>query len=151
MPEPEAYREGTVMVPGHDDLIPFVETLSYLMNSEIVRGTMLLESPLLSYRASQGGGVLDSPGGPSVAEMEKIGQEKNLPYWSAVLHFRGAQKVIDAQWEYTQEKFSESPSNFQRWIGISFSARTEIQGYGRDAPRRARRTESADIRSYPGH
>ncbi len=109
MPEPEAYREGTVMVPRHDDLIPFVETLSYLMNSEIVRGTMLLESPLLNYRVSQGGGVLDSPGGPSVAEMEKIGQEKNLPYWSAVLHFWGPQKVIDAQWEYTQEKFSEIP------------------------------------------
>jgi 4-cresol dehydrogenase (hydroxylating) len=109
MPEPEAYREGTVMVPRHDDLIPFVETLSYLMNSEIVRGTMLLESPLLNYRASQGGGVLDSPGGPTVAEMEKIGQEKNLPYWSSVLHFWGPQKVIDAQWEYTQEKFSEIP------------------------------------------
>ena len=92
MPEPEAYRDGTVMVPRHDDLIPFVETLSYLMNSEIVRGTMLLESPLLSYRASQGGGVLDSPGGPSVAEMEKIGQEKNLPYWSAVLHFWARKK-----------------------------------------------------------
>ena len=109
MPEPEAYRDGTVMVPRHDDLIPFVETLSYLMNSEIVRGTMLLESPLLTYRASQGGGVLDSPGGPSVAEMEKIGQEKNLAYWSATLHFWGPQKVIDAQWEYTQQKFSEIP------------------------------------------
>ncbi len=109
MPSPEAYRDGTVMVPKHDDLIPFVETLSYLMNSDIVRGTMLLDSPLLNYRLSQGGGILDMPGGPSVAELEKLAEEKNLPYWGAELHFWGPEKVIDAQWEYTKEKFSAIP------------------------------------------
>ena len=109
MPEPEAYREGSVAVPKHDDLIPFVDTLSYLMNSKIVRGTMLLESPLLSYRQSQGGSVLDMPGGPSVREMERIGAEKNLPYWQMLFHFWGPPKVIDAQWEYTKEKFSAIP------------------------------------------
>ena len=106
MPEPEAYREGTVSVPKHDDLIPFVETLSFLRDSDILRGTMLLESPVLNHRASQGGTVLDVPGGPSIAEMEKIGAEKSLPYWSIVVRFWGPQKVIDAQWDYTKEKFS---------------------------------------------
>jgi 4-cresol dehydrogenase (hydroxylating) len=106
MPEPEAYREGTVSVPKHDDLIPFVETLSFLRDSAILRGTMLVESPLLNYRASQGGTVLDVPGGPSIAEMEKIGAEKSLPYWSIVVHFWGPQEVIDAQWNYAKEKFS---------------------------------------------
>jgi 4-cresol dehydrogenase (hydroxylating) len=106
MPEPEAYREGTVMVPKHDDLIRFVETLSYLMDSDILRGTMLLESPLLTYRSAQGGSVVDTPGGPSIAEMEKIGAEKNLPYWSMVMRFWGPQQLIDAQWDYTREKFS---------------------------------------------
>jgi (+)-pinoresinol hydroxylase len=109
MPSPEAYRDGTVLVQRHDDLIPFVETLAYLMNLEIVRGTMLLESPVLNYRASQGGSVLDMPGGPSAAETEKIGREKNLAYWSATLHYWGPSKVIDAQWEYTKEKFSAIP------------------------------------------
>ena len=152
MPEPEAYRDGTVMVPRHDDLIPFVETLSYLMNSEIVRGTMLLESPLLAYRASQGGGVLDSPGGPSVAEMEKIGQEKNLPYWSAVLHFWGPQKVIDAQWEYTQEKFSEIPgATFKDGLAYRFPLEQKYKD-AEDTPLVALGgTESADIRPHPGH
>jgi len=109
MPEPEAYRDGTVMVQRHDDLVPFVETLAYLMNSDIVRGTMLLGSPILNYRATQGGGVLDMPGGPSVAEMDKLAQEKTLPYWGAELHFWGPQTVIDEQWEYTKEKFSAIP------------------------------------------
>jgi 4-cresol dehydrogenase (hydroxylating) len=97
------------MVPRHDDLVPFVETLSYLMNSDIVQGTMLLESPLLNYRASQGGGVLDMPGGPSIEEMDRLGSEKNLAYWSAELHFYGPAKVVDEQWAYTREKFSAIP------------------------------------------
>jgi (+)-pinoresinol hydroxylase len=109
LPEPEAYRDGSVTVTKHDDLVPFVEILSYLMDSQIVQGTMLLESPLLSYRASHGGSVLDIPGGPSVAEMEQLGRDKNLPYWSATLHFYGPAKVVDAQWDYTRERFSSIP------------------------------------------
>jgi hypothetical protein len=133
MPEPEAYRDGTVMVQKHDDLIPFVETLSYLMNSEIVQGTMLLESPLLSYRAAQGGGVLDMPGGPSVAEMEKLGEEKGLAYWSAELHFYGPAKVVDAQWEYAKEKYSAIPgAQFKE--GRSYRFPLELKD-GEDAPR----------------
>ncbi len=109
MPEPEAYRDATVMVPKHDDLIPFVETLSYLIDLGIVRGTMVLDSPLLNYRVSQGGTVLDMPGGPSVAEMDRLAQQKNLPHWAMEMHFWGPQTVIDAQWEYTKEKFSQIP------------------------------------------
>ncbi|MFZ0981353.1 MAG: FAD-binding oxidoreductase [Candidatus Acidiferrales bacterium] len=109
LPEPEAYREGTAFVQKHDDLIPFVDTLSYLMNSQIVQSTILLDSPLLDYRAWQGGSVLDMPGGPSVAEMEQIGRDKNLAYWSCPLHFYGPAKVVDAQWEYAKEKFSAIP------------------------------------------
>jgi 4-cresol dehydrogenase (hydroxylating) len=109
MPEPEAYRDGTVMVQRHDDLVPFVDTLAYLRNSQIVQGTIALGSPLLSYRASQGEGLLDMPGAPSIAEMEQLGQEKNLAYWSADLHFYGPAKVVDAQWAHAQEKFSAIP------------------------------------------
>jgi len=109
LPEPEAYRDGTVMVARHDDLIPFVETLAYLYNSQIVQGTMALDSPLLTYRVSKGGGVVDLPGDISVAELERIGREQNIPYWSAELHFYGPAKVVDVQWEYTKQKFSAIP------------------------------------------
>ena len=133
MPEPEAYREGIVQVQKHDDLIPFVEILSYLMNSGITQGTMLLESPLLDYRASQGGGVLDAPGGPSVAEMEKLARDKNLAYWSATLHFYGPAKVVDSQWEYTQEKFSAIPG-VQFKDGRAYRFPVELKE-GEEAPR----------------
>jgi FAD/FMN-containing dehydrogenase len=109
LPEPEAYRDGTVAVARHDDLVPFVETLAFLYNSQIVQGTSALDSPLLTYRVSKGGGVVDLPGDISVAELERIGHEQNIPYWSAELHFYGPAKVVDLQWEYTKEKFSAIP------------------------------------------
>jgi 4-cresol dehydrogenase (hydroxylating) len=133
LPEPEAYRAGTVFVQRHDDLIPFVDTLSYLMNSQIVQGTILLESPLLDYRASQGGGVLDMPGGPSIAEMEQIGRDKNLAYWSCELHFYGPAKVVDAQWEYAKEKFSAIPGAAFK-DGRSYRFPLKL-AEGEDAPR----------------
>jgi 4-cresol dehydrogenase (hydroxylating) len=110
MPAPEAYREGRVSVYKHDDLIPFMEHYAYLLNSDILRGNMMLESPILNYKVfTLGRAVFDMPGDPSVAELERIGQEQNLPYWSALFRFWGAPKVVDAQWEYTKEKFGEIP------------------------------------------
>lgn len=106
MPKPEAYRDGRVMVPGHDDLVPFMETYAYLMNSDILRGTMLLESPLLNYHVSEGGSFFEMPNGPSIAELDRLAVERNLPYWSAEFRFWGPEKLIDAQWECVKEKFA---------------------------------------------
>ena len=105
MPAPEAYRDGRVSVPRHDDLVPFMETYAYLTNSDILRGTMLLESPLLDYHVSQGGSFFDMPNGPSIAELDRLAQEEKLPYWSAQFRFWGPPRVIEAQWEYVKEKF----------------------------------------------
>jgi FAD/FMN-containing dehydrogenase len=109
MPAPEGYRDGRVSVPRHDDLVPFMENYAYLMNSDVLRGTMLLDSPLLNYHASQGGSFFEMPNGPSVAELDRLAQERNLPYWSAEFRFWGAPKLIEAQWEYVKEKFGAIP------------------------------------------
>jgi (+)-pinoresinol hydroxylase len=105
MPAPEAYRDGRVNVPLHDDLVPFMETYAYLHNSDILRGTMLLDSPLLNYHASQGGSFFEMPKGPSIAELDRLARDRNLPYWGAEFRFWGPPKLVDAQWEYVKEKF----------------------------------------------
>jgi len=105
MPAPEAYRDGRVNVSKHDDLVPFMEHYAYLMNSDVLRGTMLLESPLLSYHASQGGSFFEMPGGPSTLELDRMATERNLPYWSAEFRFWGPPRVVDAQWETVKERF----------------------------------------------
>jgi FAD/FMN-containing dehydrogenase len=112
LPEPEAFLSGVVSVPRHEDLIPLVDTLAYLMNSNIVTGTVELQSPVLDYMAAQGGGAaarLTTSRSPSSEEIERIGREKNTPYWSIEVHFYGPAKVVRAQWEYTQGKFSAIP------------------------------------------
>ncbi|HEX5047280.1 MAG TPA: FAD-binding oxidoreductase [Gammaproteobacteria bacterium] len=105
MPAPEAYRDGRVSVALHDDLVPFMETYSYLHNSDILRGTMLLDSPLLNYHVSQGGSFFEMPNGPSIADLDKLARDRNLPYWGAEFRFWGPPKLVDAQWEYVKEKF----------------------------------------------
>ena len=45
-PMPEMRFTGIVSVPKHDDLTPMVDTLSYLMNSNIVQGTTSVASSL---------------------------------------------------------------------------------------------------------
>lgn len=109
MPAPDAYRDGRVSVALHDDLIPFMEIYANLMNSDILRGTMLLESPLLNYHVSQGGSFFEMPDGPSIAELDGMARDRNLPYWSAEFRFWGPEKLIDAQWEVTKEKFGAIP------------------------------------------
>ena len=79
MPSPEGYRDGRVNVAQHDDLVPFMETYAYLMNSDILRGTMLLESPLLNYHVTQGGSFFEMPNGASIAELDRSARERNLP------------------------------------------------------------------------
>ncbi len=109
MPAPEAYRDGRVMVAQRDDLVPFMETYAYLLNSDILRGTMLLESPLLNYHVSQGGSFFEMPNGPSIAELNGLARDRKLPYWSAEFRFWGPSKVNDAQWEYVKERFGAIP------------------------------------------
>jgi (+)-pinoresinol hydroxylase len=109
LPEPEGYRSGRVMVPRHDDLIPLVDEISYLLNSNICQGTTTLMSPLLSHVAAQGGGgaaLLTTPDGPSVEQLEKMGRDQSLPYWATEFYFWGPPKVVNAQWEYCRERCS---------------------------------------------
>jgi 4-cresol dehydrogenase (hydroxylating) len=109
MPAPEAYRDGRVSVAQHDDLVPFMQHYAYLMNSDVLRGTMLLESPLLNYHVSQGGSFFEMPGGPSTNELDALARERNLPYWSAEFRFWGPEKIVDAQWECVKDRFGTIP------------------------------------------
>ena len=45
-PEPEAFRTDTVMVYKYEDLIPLMDTMSYLSDSYIVNGHCSLASPV---------------------------------------------------------------------------------------------------------
>jgi 4-cresol dehydrogenase (hydroxylating) len=108
VPEPEAYRSGQITVYGYEDLIPLVDTLNLVTNSGLTNGMNALGSPLLSARDpgdSELARLLNTTGGPDPAAMERYARANNVPYWSCKLDFYGPEEVIEAQWEYAQEKF----------------------------------------------
>ena len=117
MPEPDAYRSGLIHVSGYEDLIPLVDALNLVTNSGLSNGLNGLSSPLLNSRDTDGelGRLLDTPGGPDPADMERYALEHNVPYWTCKLDFYGPEEVIAAQWEYAREKFAvEVPGS---WSG----------------------------------
>jgi 4-cresol dehydrogenase (hydroxylating) len=119
MPRPEAYLSGTVSVFGYDDLIPFVDTLNYLENSQIFTGMPFLGSPVLSglepgdqLRPNDDAeltAILVAPGGLDKAALEAHCRKVGKGLWAAKLQFYGPEKVIRAQWEHCKEKFGEIP------------------------------------------
>jgi (+)-pinoresinol hydroxylase len=102
-PEPEAFLSGNVMVGKHDDLQALVEVFANLINSSTVQATTTVVSPLNYSRDPELQG-LRAKG--SVKDIEDYAARKNIPYWSVSLPFYGPAKVIAAQWEYAQAKFS---------------------------------------------
>ena len=145
LPEPEAYRDGTVMVARHDDLVPFVEILAYLYNSQIVQGTMALDSPLLTYRVSKGGGVVDLPGDISVAELgaDRPRTEHSVLERRAAF-LRTGQGRRSSMGIYERKILGDSRRYFQRRPFVSLSC--ETQGLGRRPATSSGHSQSSSLR-----
>jgi 4-cresol dehydrogenase (hydroxylating) len=120
MPEPEAFLSGIVSVPGYNDLIPLIDTLNFLENSNITNGMPFLGSPLVNptllpaeeVRRPPDPAVLEllaKPGGPSHAELEAYAHSKDIGMWACRLQFYGPPEVIRAQWEYAKKKYAAIP------------------------------------------
>jgi 4-cresol dehydrogenase (hydroxylating) len=113
MPEPEAFRSGTVEVYRYDDLYPLIDILAGLESSKVMMATTRVESPLLFgvFKGPPPSADLvrlrATPNGPSREALEAFAAEKKVPYWSVILRFYGSPKLTAAQWEYAQERFAQ--------------------------------------------
>jgi (+)-pinoresinol hydroxylase len=113
MPEPEAFRSGTVQVYRYDDLYPLIDILAGLESSKVMMATTRVESPLLFgvFKGPPPSADLvrlrATPNGPSREALEAFAAEKKVPYWSVILRFYGSAKLTAAQWEYAQERFAQ--------------------------------------------
>jgi 4-cresol dehydrogenase (hydroxylating) len=108
MPEPEAYLEGIVNVPKHDDIIPLVDIMSYLMNSAIQNAGTNLQSPL-RFAAAQDPQVrplLLRDDDEAKEALNRYAAERGIPFWSNILKFYGPEEVVRAQWQYAKKKFA---------------------------------------------
>lgn len=151
MPAPEAFMHGMVMAARYDDLHAVVELLKYVENTGLASGAPEMGSPLLgisNYTKHLVDAFYEGP--PQLqkqhadliakasvgysAELQKYGQDNNIPYWVLNLKFYGPPKVIQAQWEAVQELAAKSIK------GVRFQA-----GQIQSDPRKA----SAEWTVYP--
>ncbi len=111
MPEPDAYFTGTVTVPKHDDLIPLVDILNYLENTNVLNGMPQLGSPLLGGFFSAAPTELSDllARNASTEELEAYAAKQGTGYWSCTVKMYGPEKALAANWEYAREKFSAIP------------------------------------------
>jgi len=106
------------MVPKHDDLIPLIDILNWVENTNVTNGMPFLGSPLLSR-----GGPLSAAGPPpmrnsprclpaianTLHELDEYAQKKGVAFFSCTLSFYGAAAANAANWEFAKEKFSSIP------------------------------------------
>jgi 4-cresol dehydrogenase (hydroxylating) len=113
MPAPEAYFNATVSVPRYRDLIPLIEHLNYLENSQITNGMPELISPVMGMPpafdakpiSTELRALIDKAVDGDASGLDAYGEQQKLAAWSIVLKFYGPPKVIATQWEYCKERF----------------------------------------------
>jgi 4-cresol dehydrogenase (hydroxylating) len=108
MPEPEAYIEGQAQVFKHDDIIPLVEHMKYLMNTGLQNCGTNLQSPIRF--AIQGNAelrpLLARDDAASIARLDAFAAERNIPFYSNWFKFYGPEEVVRAQWAYAKKRMS---------------------------------------------
>lgn len=108
LPEPEATRSGRIFVPKFEDIHPFLDVMGTLIAERVVDCSWDLSSPLFSSRDAQVQAAVDRYGGDPSAELNQLGVERQLAYWSTEVRYYGAPELIDAKWEYTKRRLSHA-------------------------------------------
>ncbi|HEX4023372.1 MAG TPA: FAD-binding oxidoreductase [Steroidobacteraceae bacterium] len=138
-PQPEAFRSGTVKVPRHDDIIALVDILASLTYAGIVNCQFGIISPVFNAAGppdARFDALLGKPQGASAQEWDQYAQDKGRNFWQIELRFYGPEKVIAAQWEHVQERFSAiRGASFEDGVSYRFPLTDEqISAVGDRAP-----------------
>jgi len=130
MPQPEAYRRGTVFVPKRQDIIPLVSHVNHFENQGLI-GQPGFRSPLGAARAREPElqALLAKPGGPSDAELDRFAEAKGLASWSVELQFYGPEQTIAGSWAYARDRIGASipGARFEDGVAYRFPLTAEQQ------------------------
>ena len=155
MPQPEAYVDCSVDVFGHDDIIPLVDHMNYVMNTGLQNAGTNLQSPL---RFAVAGNpelraALASEDAAEIAKLNAFSREREVPFYSNVFKFYGPEEVVRAQMEYTRRRLLTIPgARFREGAFYRFPITARAEG-GRcairrtSASRRSKRSRSARART----
>jgi 4-cresol dehydrogenase (hydroxylating) len=112
MPEPETYLDGSVQVFGHDDIIPLVDHMNYVMNSGLQNAGTNLQSPLrfAVARNPELREALASDAPADIAKLNAFARSSNTPFYSNIFKFYGPEEVVRAQWDHTKRRLASIPN-----------------------------------------
>jgi 4-cresol dehydrogenase (hydroxylating) len=111
MPEPEAYVDCSIDVFGHDDIIPLVDHMNYVMNTGVQNAGTNLQSPLrfAVSRDPELRAALASDDPADIAKLNAFARERDVPFYSNVFKFYGPEEVVRAQLDYTRRRLLTIP------------------------------------------
>lgn len=113
LPEPEAYLSGMVTVPEQEGIIPLVDALNYLENTDVFNGMPQLVCPVMGAPGQppdpELAPLLAKPGAPVREDIRQYARSRGKPWWRCQLRFYGSAEVITVQWKVAKQRFSAIP------------------------------------------
>jgi 4-cresol dehydrogenase (hydroxylating) len=135
MPEPETYLDGTVQVFGHDDVIPLVDHMNYVMNTGLQNAGTNLQSPLrfAVARNPELREALASDAPADIAKLNAFARSSSTPFYTNIFKFYGPEEVVRAQWDHTKRRLASIPDvRFQEGAFYRFPLTAEQKRNVRD-------------------
>ena len=115
MPQPEAWLTGIIDVSRYSDISALIEQVNYLEDAGIMNGKPFYNSP--PFHPFEGNfpsaappsdlGQLMANGWPSMDKIMAHARAHGGPSWWCTIQFYGPEKVIRANWAYTQKRLRE--------------------------------------------
>ena len=103
IPEPPAFRNAEVYVKNFEDVVPLIDTLRPLRLQGVVANSASLGA---NFGGPTEGG--HGPGGGRDTGF-RASAEEGRPGWRIRMGFYGYPKVVETNWEQTQDEFSSIP------------------------------------------
>jgi hypothetical protein len=108
MPEPEAFRSGSVQVMKYNDIHQLVEITARMMNSGVLNCGTGLQSPM-SFALGQNPDLNERylrANDDDIAALDAFAAANNTPFWTSQFKFYGPPAIIDASWDYVKTQFA---------------------------------------------
>jgi len=112
-PAPEAFRSGSVQVPGYNDVHELVRITAKMMYSGILNTNAGVQSPMQGllgrtpemrerYERANDQNNHDE----DTRALDDFARSNNTPFWSSQFKFYGPREIVDSSWEYLKRQFA---------------------------------------------
>lgn len=132
LPMPEHFLSATVSVPKYRDIIPLVDIINYLEDSNLVAFAKY-SSPMEIPRVVSAQPdpellkLIALPGGGEPEAYEAYAARKGIPYWTVTLSFYGPKATTAANLEYAKQRLAAIPgATFGPGESIAFPVAPEV-------------------------